>query len=59
LGVEAEAVAAGLRVGAHHRRAIQEVLQVGPREFEQLFEYSRHSFSSRGLMARRRGARGG
>ena len=41
VAVEAEAVAAGLRVGALHRWPLQEVLQVGPRELEQLLEYLR------------------
>lgn len=39
IAVKPEAVAAGLRVGALHCGALQEVLQVGPRELEQLLEY--------------------
>ena len=41
VAVEAEAVAAGLSVGALHCGPLQEVLQVGPRELEQLLEYLR------------------
>jgi hypothetical protein len=39
VAVEAEAVAAGLRVRALDGGPLQEVLQVGPRELEQLLEY--------------------
>ena len=54
VAVEAEAVAAGLRVGALDGGPLQEVLQVGPREFEELLEYLGGLF----LVERPHGARG-
>lgn len=53
--VEAEAVAPGLRVGPLHRRPLQEVLQVRPRELEQLLEHHLRLL----LVERPHGGRGG